>query len=82
MKETLTRTVKLSFDGKILVSELLENAEVDVEHVMETFEASQKLTGGRPFVSLVIAAPYSTITKEARELSGKKEMYRNNLAQG
>jgi hypothetical protein len=76
-----TKTVKISFDGKILLSEIMDNMEIDLDDVFENYEASLKLTGDRPFLSLVISAPYTTVTKEAREAMNDPRYYKNTVAQ-
>ena len=76
-----TKTVKFSFDGKILLSEIIDNMEIDSDEAMENYEASMKLVGDRPYLSLVISAPYTTMTKEAREAINDPKYYTNAVAQ-
>lgn len=81
MKEIITPTAKLSFDGKVLVTALQDNIELEKQDVVDNFLASQKLTQGNPYLSLVITAPYTTITKEAREAANRPEYYAHTIAQ-
>lgn len=81
MEEIVTRTVKLSFDGKVLLTEIIDNMELEKEDVLENFEASQKLTKGKPYISLVITAPFTNITKEAREATNQAHYYEHTIAQ-
>lgn len=81
MKTLTTRTVKISFDGKMLISELIDNLEIDMNDVTENYEASVKLTGNNKYISLVIAAPYSSLSKEARTEANRVDNYRNTIAQ-
>lgn len=76
-----TKTVKFSFDGKILLSEVIDNMEIDLDDAMENYEASMKLVGDRTYLSLVISAPYTTVTKEAREAMNDPKFYKNAVAQ-
>lgn len=81
MDTIFTRTTKTSFSGNILLTEMFDNVEVSVEDVTENFNAATTLTNGKKYLSLVIAAPYTSITKEARELTNKEFMYKNTVAQ-
>ena len=45
MKKLLTETTKLTFDGRMLISELLKDIEMDVIHVKADHKASVEITG-------------------------------------
>jgi hypothetical protein len=81
MNSIITRTTKTSFSGNMLCTEMFDNVEVDINDVKENYDAAMKLTGGKKYLSLVMAAPFSTITKEAREITNKEFMYKNTVAQ-
>jgi len=81
MKEIFTDTLKLTFDGKMLVSELIKDIEIDVQHVKENYEAAQRITEGKKYLSLVITTPDVSITFAAQKASMGKEQYKNNIAQ-
>jgi len=76
-----TKTVKVSFDGKILLTEILDNMEIDLDDALENYEASMQLVGDKPFLSLVISAPYTTVTKETRDAMNDPKYYKNTVAQ-
>lgn len=76
-----TSTVRISFDGKTLISEVLDNVEIDAEAVESNFTATQKITGEHKYLSLVITGAYTTITKEGREATNDARFYKNVLAQ-
>ena len=81
MEEIETRTVKATFDGRVLLTVVMDNMELDVAEVLENFEACERLTRGRPYLSLVISAPYTTVTKEAREELNHPRFYEHAVAQ-
>ena len=81
MNSIPTRTTITSFSGNILLTELADNVEINVKDVMENFEAASKLTNDKKYLSLVIATPFTSITKEAREMANKEFMYKNTVAQ-
>jgi hypothetical protein len=76
-----TRTAKLYFEGNTLFTEMFDNVEIDINDARENYEASVKLTNEKKYLSLVIAAPFVSITKEAREEVNKALMYKNTIAQ-
>ncbi len=76
-----TRTTKTSFSENLLVTEMFDNVEIDIKDINENYDAAVKLTGGEKYMSLVIAAPFTSITKEAREAVNKEFMYKNTIAQ-
>ena len=81
MHSITTRTGKTSFNDNILLNEMFDNIEIDLKDVNENYDAALKLTAGKKFLSLVIVSPFTTITKEARELANKEIMYKNTVAQ-
>lgn len=81
MSFIITRTAKLSFNENTLLTEMFDNLEIDLNDVNENYEASVKLTRDKNFLSLVIAAPFTTLTKEAREAANREFMYKNTVAQ-
>ena len=81
MNSIITRTGKTSFSNNILLNEMFDNIEVDLKDVTENYEAAEKLTVGKKFLSLVIVSPFTSISKEAREAANKEYMYKNTVAQ-
>ena len=81
MKVAFTKTLKLSFDGKTLISEVTKDIEMDVPHVIENQKAAMTLTDGKKFISLILLIPDLSITFEAQKQSIKKENYKNTIAQ-
>ena|ERR1700752_1734170 len=81
MLEATTRTANVSFDGKVLLTELHEDVEVEIADVIENYNIVMDIIKGNKFVSLVITASHNSITKEAREYSNNKENYRFCIAQ-
>jgi hypothetical protein len=81
MKENFTETLKLSFDGRMLTSELLKDIEIDVHHVITDHKASVELTKGKKFISLVLTTPDLSITFAAQKESMTKDKYENVIAQ-
>lgn len=81
MKISFTKTLKLSFDGKTLISEVTKDIEMDVPHVIENQQAAMALTDGKKFISLVLLTPDISITFEAQKQSLTKENYKNTIAQ-
>lgn len=80
-KEITTRTVRFTFDGLVLTSEILDEKELETEDVIENRQAALSITGQSRYLSLVIAAPYSTITHEARKEAGEPSNYIHTIAQ-
>ena len=81
MNSITTRTTVTSISGNTLTAEMFDNVEIDVDDVNENYAAAVKLTHGEKYLSLVLAAPFSSITKEAREIANKEFMYKNTIAQ-
>ncbi len=81
MNSITTRTTVTSISGNTLTAEMFDNVEIDVDDVNENYTAAVKLTHGEKYLSLVLAAPFSSITKEAREIANKEFMYKNTIAQ-
>jgi len=81
MKESFTETLHLTFDGKFLTCKLIGDVEIDVHHVKADFEASQKITEGKKYLSLVLTSQDTSITSEAQKKSMTKEKYENAVAQ-
>jgi hypothetical protein len=81
MKELSTETLKLSYDGRLLICEVLTDIEIDVEHVLKDHQASIEITGGDKFLSLVLTSPYMSITFAAQKESMTKDKYKNIIAQ-
>ena len=81
MKEAFTETLHLTFDGKFLTCKLIGDVEIDVHHVEADFAASQKVTEGKKYLSLVLASQDTSITSEAQKKSMIKEKYKNTVAQ-
>ena len=81
MSFIITRTAKISFTENTLLTEMFDNLEIDLNDVNENYEASVKLTQDKNFLSLVIAAPFTTITKEARDAANREFMYKNTVVQ-
>lgn len=71
----------MSYDGTILKSELLDDIEIEADDVIENHRVAMQLTGGKKFLSLVISAPYSSITKEGRKEATLKGKYQQAIAQ-
>lgn len=81
MKVSFTKTLKLSFDGKTLISEVTKDIKMDVPHVIENQQAAMALTDGKKFISLVLLTPDMSITFEAQKEALTKEKYKNTIAQ-
>lgn len=86
MLEATTRTANISFDGRILTTELLEDVVIEIEDVNENYHIVMDIINADPakekkYVSLVITAQHNSITKEAREDANKAEKYKYCLAQ-
>lgn len=81
MKEAFTETLHLTFDGKFLTCKLIGDVEIDVHHVEADFEASQKITEGKKYLSLVLTSQDTSITSEAQKKSMTKEKYVDAIAQ-
>jgi hypothetical protein len=79
--EATTRTAHIFYDGKMLVTELYDDLVIDVEDAVENFHSVLNLVNGKKFLSLVIVAPNSSITKEAREDANKADRYKLCIAQ-
>ena len=81
MKESFTETLHLTFDGKMLISKLIGDVEIDVHHVAKDYQASREITEGKKFISLVLTSPDTSITSQAQKESMTKDKYRNVIAQ-
>ena len=86
MLEATTRTANISFDGKVLTTELFEDVTIEIEDVNENYNIVMDIINAGPvkekrYVSLVITAQHNSITREAREDANKAEKYRYCLAQ-
>ncbi len=86
MLEATTRTANISFDGKVLITELLEDVTIEIEDVNDNYHivmdiVNKDLTKKKKYVSLVITAMHNSITREAREDANKPEKYENCIAQ-
>lgn len=81
MKKLLTETTKLTFDGRMLISELLKDIEMDVIHVKADHKASVEITEGKKYISLVLTTPDTSITFAAQKESMTKDKYKNVIAQ-
>jgi hypothetical protein len=81
MKEAYTETIYFTFDGKYLITKLINDIEIDVHHTEVDFEVSKKITEGRKYLSLVIVNPDTSITRDAQKISLRKERYTQIVAQ-
>ncbi len=81
MLEATTRTANISYDGKMLITEMVDDVVVDISEVKENYDIVMDIIKQNRFISLVITAPHNSITKEARELSNTEENYRYCIAQ-
>jgi len=81
LKKITTRTAQLSFDGVLLTCELLDEKDIDADDVQENNEAAMQLVNGQRFLSLVISAPYTSITHEGRREADRINDYSNTIAQ-
>lgn len=70
-----------TFDGVMLVSELLDEKDIELEDIAENQKIAREMTGSNRYVSLVIAAPYTSISHEARKAAGEHSNYPNTIAQ-
>ena len=77
----ITRTVRMIYDGTLLISEIKDEKDIDVEDIHENVEAARKLTGDNRYLSLVISAPYTSITYEGRMELDKINNYHKLIAQ-
>lgn len=76
---TSIATIQL-IDEQIIENIIDENATVDTKDLLEIKQANLNLTKGKKYVILVNSGNFSTITKEARELSASKEFMQNTIA--
>jgi hypothetical protein len=82
----LTKSYKTSIATVHLLSEQIieniidDNSNIDVTDLLEIKEANLKLANGKKYVVLVNSGHFTTITKEARELTASKEFVQNTLA--
>lgn len=81
MKEAITETIHLLFDGKMLTCTLHGDTEIEVHHVRKDHKASEEITGGKKFLSLVITSKYTSITPEAQKESMTRDKHVNMVAQ-
>jgi hypothetical protein len=81
MLEATTRTAHISYDGKMLVTELYDDLVIEIEDAETNFYVVMDMVKGKKFVSLVLVAPNSSITKEAREDANKPDRYKLCIAQ-
>ena len=79
--EAKTRTARIYYDGKILVSELDADVTVSTEDARENHKVVMDFMQDKKYVSLVITAPAVSITKEAREDSRHPDRYKSCIAQ-
>lgn len=81
MQKIDTRICLLSFDGKVLRSEMKEDIIVEVEDVLGNYKKVLDLVQGQKYISLVTTAGTNSITKEAREVNDRPEMFALCVAQ-
>ena len=81
MKDISTDTLHFTFDGKLLITELIRDVEIDVPQAEEGYVASQKITEGKKYLSLVLVSQNTSITSKAQKSSMKKENYTHVVAQ-
>ena len=81
MKEAFTETLHLTFDGKTLTCKLIGDVEIDVHHVRADYKASQEITEGKKYLSLVLTSRGTSITGKAQKESMTKEKYKDVVAQ-
>lgn len=70
---------------KLITSGIIEiciddNTNIDVEEVSHIKEMNMKLANGKKYAVLVNSGNFTTITKEARELTASKEFVKNTIA--
>lgn len=79
--EITTSTTTIRLLGKnVLENKVRDNAIIDVEQIHEIKAANMQLCGGEDYVVLVDSGHFSTITKEARELSACPKFAQNTVA--
>ena len=78
--EHLTVSISLRENG-IVFFKLKEDAIVDIEEAKEIYNITMALTKGEKYSSLVDARSTISLSKEAREWSGKPELHNNLIAQ-
>lgn len=64
----------------IVENVILEYTSIDTEEVLKIKEANKQLTDGRPYAVLVNSGLFTSITKEARELSASTEFAQMTIA--
>ncbi len=80
-KEAFTETLKLTFDGRMLICEVIKDIEFQVHHVLTDHKASVEITEGKRFLSLVLTMPDMSISFAAQKESMTKDKYKNIDAQ-
>ena len=76
-----TRTLKCTFDGKTMTSELFDNMEIDGKDILENHLAAKEITAGQKYLVLVIGAPNTTINADGRDEANMPGKYANVIAQ-
>lgn len=81
MKEVKTKAATI----RVLKSGIIENiihdyASIEEKNVLEIKTANKELSKGKPYVILVDSGIYTTISKEARELSASKDFSQQTIA--
>ena len=73
-EEVKTPSATIRVVGHNIVENIIhDNVTIDREDVLAIKEANMSLTKGNQYAILVNAGPFSSITREARELSASKE---------
>lgn len=67
------------FDG-ILENRIIDSVEIDVKDVYQAKEDNLAITNGKPYCILVNSGKYTTISKEALELSASPDFKQNTIA--
>jgi len=79
--EIETRSAYISLEDEIiLVARMKEGVDIDVDHILENFEAMAQFNPINDFPILLDAGNHMNITKEARELAASKGLAPNRSA--
>ncbi len=77
-----TKTAEFSYlEEDILLVNLIEDAEIDIIDVDESFEATMQVTQGKKYAAFIDAAKSVHVTSEARAYGARKEFQLNLIAQ-
>lgn len=78
--EITTETLHLSFNGKMLIAKIISGTEIDLHHIEENITATQTITGGKKYITLLLTYPFGSITNQAQQQPLDRKQYQNMIA--